>query len=214
MKIKLAKLDPRDENRFEGLRELLDDGLFDLILLNEGFIQGPLSFNYEEDIHRASSLDSEEIIKMRSLAKKHKTAIGFGFYENLKGGIFNSYMLVGKDGELEGLARSISRKWVDESQAYNADYRKADSFTPIELGDKKLMVFISYDLAEGPRLNDAIDFDNDDYIRIWVSGSDIDYDRAHEISQVFVEDLYYLGLDKRGRLYQGRLDKEDGEIDL
>ena len=38
-------------------------------------------------------------MQLRRIARDNSIALGFGFYENNKGGIYNSYLIIGKEGE-------------------------------------------------------------------------------------------------------------------
>ena len=89
-------------SQIEGFIEKTRSEKPDLLLFGESFLQGfySLCFEYKKDILTALQINSEPIAKIRSIAQKEKTAIGFGFIENDHGAIFSSYMIVGKNGEM------------------------------------------------------------------------------------------------------------------
>ncbi|UTC67156.1 MULTISPECIES: carbon-nitrogen hydrolase family protein [unclassified Treponema] len=136
----------------------------DLLLFGESFLQGfdSVCFEYKKDILTAFQINSEPITKIRSIAKKEKTAIGFGFIENDHGAIFSSYMITGKNGEILCLYKRVSRGW--RIQGTCADYREGKDFFEFDFEGKRLGVFICGDLWEDELLDRIISLNPDAFL--------------------------------------------------
>lgn len=150
------------EENLKGLEEVIienkDKGI-DFYLFSEGFIQGhsALSFNYEKDIAMSASLKSEEIARVIKIAKENSVAIGFGFWENEFGGIFDSYLVVDKNGKISNKYQKISIEWLEKTM--NADYRIGKVMKPFRLNDKMLLTIFADDLLANYLWDDISGYD-------------------------------------------------------
>ena len=151
-------------SQIEGFIEKTRSEKPDLLLFGESFLQGfdSLCFEYKKDILTAIQINSEPIAKIRSIAKKEKTAIGFGFIENDHGAIFSSYMIVGKNGEMLCLYKRVSQGWRIEGTC--ADYREGKEFFEFDFEAKRLAVFICGDLWEDNLLEPIISLNPDAFL--------------------------------------------------
>ncbi|MGI5066276.1 carbon-nitrogen hydrolase family protein [Treponema putidum] len=136
----------------------------DILLFGESFLQGfdSLCFEYKKDILTALQINSEPIAKIRSISKKEKTGIGFGFIENDHGAIFSSYMIIGKNGEMICLYKRVSQGWRIDGTC--ADYREGKDFFEFDFEDKRLAVFICGDLWEDKLLEPIITLNPDVFL--------------------------------------------------
>lgn len=156
----------------------------DLLLFGESFLQGfdSLCFEYKKDILTALSINSEPIVKLRSLAESTKTALGFGFIENDHGGIFSSYLVIGKDGEILCLYKRVSEGWKIKGAC--ADYREGKNFVEFDFEGKRFAVMICGDLWEDSLLGSIISLNPDAFLwpvfcayskAEWENGERLDY---------------------------------------
>lgn len=146
--------------RIEALAaEAVDDGA-DLILFGEAFLQGPdaLSFDYHDDIlNVARSTRSREIALICSVARKHDVAIGFGFYENDHGGIYSSYLMIDRNGDIVGKAQRMTSGWMSSHAC--SDYRQGRTVARIRCNNQTFAVLIGDDLWDDRRLMPMIEAD-------------------------------------------------------
>lgn len=136
----------------------------DMLLFGESFLHGfdALCFDYKTDIQTALSINSAPIAEIKKYAALHKTAIGFGFYENDHGAMYSSYIIAGKTGETLCLYKRISQGWRITGTC--ADYREGKDFIEFEFEGKKLSLFICGDLWEDTLLDKIIDLRADVFL--------------------------------------------------
>lgn len=179
---------------------------YDLLLFGEGYLQGyeSLSFDYEKDIRKVSGLFSEEILELRRIARENCMALGFGFYENDKGGIYNSYLVLGKEGETLFKQQALSDNWQKVGAC--ADYRRGVSLGSFLLEDRRLSILLEDDFFEDAYLLWLCELDDQVDGFIWVSAKEDP--RARERSEILAKEVLYLVEDKAFLLKQGKVLKE------
>lgn len=120
----------------------------DFYVFGEAFLQGfdALTFEYKYDITVAISENDPAIAAIKKLAREKKCAIGFGFYENDKGAIYSSYMVIDKTGAQRFKYQRISTGWKIASAC--ADYREGKNFGTFSLEGKVFSCFVCGDFWE------------------------------------------------------------------
>lgn len=73
----------------------------DLVIFGEAILQGfdSLNFDYKNDIEISLGESSREIAILKKACNDYKIGLGFGYYENFKGAIYSSYMVISDKGE-------------------------------------------------------------------------------------------------------------------
>ncbi len=139
----------------------------DLAIFGEAFLHGfdGLQFNYKNDIKIASSSGSEELAEISCLARTNKIAIGFGYYENDKGGIYSSYLVFDENGNRRCNYRRVSEGWRIRETC--ADYREGKEFVSFKLKNKKLGILVCGDFWEDHLLPQIITLDETVDAFIW-----------------------------------------------
>lgn len=177
----------------------------DLLLFGQAFLSGDqaLSFDYKKDIWKASGLYSQEIIDLRKIAKENKSALGFGFYENQKGGIYHSYLIIDKEGESLFKHQALGRDWMEKGAC--ADYRLGHSLGYFELKGKKISLLLGQDFFYDDCLLALCELDDLVDCFIWLAHKKDP--RAKERSQILAKPIYYLTsqgvfLFKQGKLLE------------
>lgn len=101
----------------------------DLLCFGESFLQGfeGLTWNYEEDLKRAISIDSSTIDYIKNIASKYKTAISFGFIEEYQKKLFSSNLVINSAGKIIDVFRRVSIGWK-EHRANKELYREGNNF--------------------------------------------------------------------------------------
>lgn len=215
MKISICSVLSRNgdfEYNYNEIRKCIEKASSDLILFGEAVLNGfdGISFNYEEDIFRVYSMNSVEVTKIRELAVKNNIAIGFGFYENEKGGIYSTYVVFDKDGEIILKYQRKSKGWKSEDAC--SDYREGNKLKAFNFMGNKIGVMICGDFWEDNLLDEIVDMDYYVDFFIWpvhIDYSDlewedlvVDYRRRTEILEktVFLIDNAHENIEKN-RLY-------------
>lgn len=181
---------------------------YDLLLFGEGYLQGygSLSFDYEKDIRKASGLFSEEVMELRRLARENSLALGFGFYENDKGGIYSSYLILGKEGESLFKHQALSGNWQKEGAC--ADYRRGLTLGSFPIENKSFSLLLGDDFFEEDYLLWLCELDDRVDGFLWISAREDP--RAKERSQILAKDIFYLVEDRAFLLKQGKICKQSG----
>lgn len=181
----------------------------DLLLFGEGYLQGhgSLSFDYEKDIRGASGLFSEEVIKLRRIARDNSIALGFGFYENDKGGIYNSYLIIGKNGETLFKHQGLTSSWQKEGAC--ADYRQGYSLGSFTLENKRFSLLLADDFFNEAYLLWLCELDASVDAFLWIANKE-DF-RFKEQSQILAKPIYYHAGDKAYFLKQGKIINSSNE---
>lgn len=179
----------------------------DLLLFGEGFLQGPdwLTFDYQHDIPIASGLYAEDVMRVRRIARENNCALGFGFYENDRGGIYNSYLIVGKKGEVLLKTQGFSKAW--KAQGACADYREGRMPGYVELGNKRWCLLLGDDLLEEDYWVWLLEFDERADGFIWISHKK--QERALKLSEIFAKPIYALTGEEVFFMQQGKVLKQE-----
>lgn len=158
----------------------------DLLLFGEAYLTGfeGMTFDYDSDIRKALAFDSVEIARIRNAARELDLAVGFGFHENDRGGIYSSYLVVGRHGEILCHYQRRSPGWK-ESYA-NADYREGRVFKTFQFDGKTFGVMVCGDFWEDRLLNDIAALDPEVDLFLWP----VHTDYAVEDWNTEVEDDY------------------------
>lgn len=141
------------------LNEIEDSSEVDLILFNEGFLQGfeAFSFEYKNDVEIARFQNSMEIANIKDALKEKNMAVGFGYYENFKGGLYNSFIVLGKDGKEIINYRTNSTHWKAKNAC--ADYREGERLYSFRVKDSEVGVVSYFDLLDETSLSKLINMD-------------------------------------------------------
>lgn len=110
-------------------------------------------------------MKSVEIANIRKLAKDNSVAIGFGFYENEKGGIYSTYLVIDDNGEILTKYQRKSTGWKIKSAC--ADYREGSTFKTFIYKDKKFGVMLCGDFWEDYLLDEIIYMDSEVDAFLW-----------------------------------------------
>ncbi|MDO5734226.1 MAG: carbon-nitrogen hydrolase family protein [Eubacteriales bacterium] len=139
----------------------------ELLLFAEAFLQGfeAMSFDYAEDIQKAYSIRGSELAKVRQIARENELAIGLGFYENYKGGIYSAYAIFDQDGETIEHYRRVSPGWKMPKAC--ADYREGSNFHSFRFAGKTFATLICGDFWTDELLPAIIAMDADVDAFIW-----------------------------------------------
>lgn len=143
------------------LNEIKDSKDVDLILFNEGFLQGFDSFNFEykHDVEIARFQNSIEFASIKDALKRKDMAVGFGYYENFKGGLYNSFIVLGKDGQEIIDYRTNSTHWKAKNAC--ADYREGERLYSFRVKDSEVGVVSYFDLLDETNLPKLINMDDE-----------------------------------------------------
>lgn len=182
MRLALAKAlseDNRISENKERLKKYMHEAkkeACDIIIFGEAYLQGfeAMTFDYKDDILKSLSLTSEEIAEIRQTAKKESIAVAFGYYENSKGAIYSSYLVIDKDGSVLTNYRRISEGWKELKARKNKDYREGKGFEIFKFMDKKISVMLCGDFFEDDILPKICDIDGDCDIIFWPVHCDYD----------------------------------------
>ncbi len=141
------------------LNEIEDSSEVDLILFNEGFLQGfeAFSFEYKNDVEIARFQNSMEIANIKDALKEKNMAVGFGYYENFKGGLYNSFIVLGKNGKEIINYRTNSTHWKAKNAC--ADYREGERLYSFRVKDSEVGVVSYFDLLDETSLSKLINMD-------------------------------------------------------
>lgn len=148
------------------LREASGQGA-DLLLFGEAFLQGfeAFSFRYQEDIHKALFIRSPEITRIRHWAREAGTGLAFGFLENEAGGLYSSYLIVDKEGNLAGHYRRVSKGW--KKKEASADYREGKTFIRLSFEGWSLTPLVCGDFWEDDLLTPIVAQDPETDLFLW-----------------------------------------------
>lgn len=141
------------------INEIEDSSEVDLILFNEGFLQGfeAFSFEYKNDVEIARFQNSMEIANIKDALKEKNMAVGFGYYENFKGGLYNSFIVLGKDGKEIINYRTNSTHWKAKNAC--ADYREGERLYSFRVKNSEVGVVSYFDLLYETNLSKLINMD-------------------------------------------------------
>ncbi|MDO5018487.1 MAG: hypothetical protein Q4E02_04230 [Lagierella massiliensis] len=150
------------EKNLENLIKLINSiDSVDLVLLQQRFFQGTSSFNfrYIHDSNIAIFQNGLEIVKIQEALKNKNFCLGFGYYENFKGGLYNSFIVLHpKYGKLLNY-RTNSINWKAENAC--ADYRQGHSFYSFKCKGKEIAPITAEDFLDEENLPKLIEMDCD-----------------------------------------------------
>lgn len=149
----------------------------ELLFFGEAFLQGfgAMSFDYAEDIDLAFGIHGTEIAEVRAIAAEYRIGIGVGFYENYKGAIYSSYLVVDDRGNSFLHYRRRSKGWKMPHAC--ADYREGTTFESGTFRGKRFGVMICGDFWEEHLLPDLIEMEDSVDFFVWPVHCDYFLDR-------------------------------------
>jgi len=137
-----ANLGESYSTQIKQIQDYLEDYLsVDLLCFGNQYLLGnrQLTGNYEEDIELAIDVDSKEILQLRGLAKKFRVGLGVGFVEKDEEGLlYNSYIILDKQGVMMHLHRSVSDSWMPNPQ--DPRYCRGNEYTTFNIRGLDLVV--------------------------------------------------------------------------
>ncbi|MEB3428796.1 carbon-nitrogen hydrolase family protein [Citroniella saccharovorans] len=157
----------------------------DLVIFGEAILQGfdSLNFDYKNDIEISLGESSREIAILKKACNDYKIGLGFGYYENFKGAIYSSYMVISDKGETILNYRRRSPGW---KEAYaNKDYREGSSFLTFEYKNKSFLTLICGDFFTDEFLEDISSYYTD-YL-LWPAHLDFSLDVWKEEKKFYLE---------------------------
>lgn len=149
----------------------------ELIFFGEAFLQGfeAMTFDYKEDIDFAFGIHGAEIAELRAVASEYGVGIGAGFYENFKGAIYSSYLVVDERGMSILHYRRRSRGWKIPSAC--ADYREGTEFCSATFHGKRFGLMICGDFWEDGLLSDLVGMEDEVDFFVWPVHCDYSVER-------------------------------------
>ena len=122
-----------------------------LVCFGEAFLQGfdALSWNYEADLARGLSVDSEMIQRIAALSREIGIDISFGFIERYGDDLYSSCALAA-NGSIAHVYRRITVGWKARACWGHPHYCEGDSVQAIDWRGKRLMFALCGDLWESP----------------------------------------------------------------
>lgn len=141
------------------LKELEESKDIDFLFFNEGFLQGneSLSFKYKDDVEVSRFQNGAEIASIKDALKGKNILIGLGYYENYKGGLYNSFIVLGKNGNNILNYRTNSKNWKPIDAC--ADYREGEKLFSFRVKDSEVGVVSYFDLLDEANLSKLINMD-------------------------------------------------------
>ncbi len=121
----------------------------DMLLFGEAVLQGfeGLTWDPAEDLERhALSRDSELLQSLRRLASAHRMALGFGYYEQCRDAIFDSYIVFSRAGRTLVNYRRVSESWRPKRHTTSEHYSEGSSFRAFSCGELRFGVILCGDL--------------------------------------------------------------------
>lgn len=103
------------------LESSIDDQSTDLVVLPELSLTGPVDLLAESPSAYAENAEGPTFQFMQELAIEYDTAIIYGFIENDGGLLYNSAILIGNDGDIEGKYRKTHLSSSDQMWATEGD---------------------------------------------------------------------------------------------
>ncbi len=203
MTLGLFNLSGKDlEDNLGLIRRTLEDYSCRLYLFGEGFLQGPdyPSFDYEKDIYRTISSSSIEIAGLRKLSKDKGVALGFGYFENVSGGIYNSYMVIDR-GQVIFENSAVSRGWMKKDA--HADYRQGKALKSFKLEGRRFLPVLGFDFFLEDLLIWLVEYDDRVDYFIWLDRSNLE--EFIERSQIFARQTLSLRRDGAYQLSLGKV---------
>lgn len=157
----------------------------ELLFFGEAFLQGfgAMTFDYAEDIDIAFGIHGAELAEVRAVASKYAVGIGVGFYENFKGAIYSSYLVVDDLGMPILHYRRRSEGWKMPRAC--ADYREGTAFQTGKFQGKRFGLMICGDFWEEELLPDLVKMEDDVDFFVWAVHCDYPVDRWERAEKDF-----------------------------
>lgn len=121
----------------------------DMLLFGEAVLQGVdgLSWEPAEDLEcHALRQGSEFLQGLRRLARAHRMAVGFGYYEQCRDTIFDSYIVFSRAGRTLVNYRRVSESWRPKRHRASEHYSEGASFGTFSFGGIRFGVILCGDL--------------------------------------------------------------------
>lgn len=200
------------------LKELEESKDIDFLFFNEGFLQGneSLSFKYKDDVEVSRFQNGAEIASITEALKRKGISISLGYYENYKGGLYNSFIVLGKNGNNILNYRTNSKNWKPIDAC--ADYREGEKLFSFRVKDSEVGVVSYFDLLDEANLSKLVNMDGevDLFLCMGILSKGEFMDRESEffkISEIFDKPILLYLRDKTDGLVlilkHGKVIKED-----
>lgn len=150
MKIGMVSATMRDNRIDEQIREmehhLSNNYECDLLCFGEAYLHGfhGMSWQYQIDINRAITVDSQTMKQIRKLAIEYNCGISFGYIEKFNDEIYSSNIIIDNNGDIVDNYRRVSEGW--KANWSDARYSEGQAFQVFEWKGKKLVTAICGDL--------------------------------------------------------------------
>ena len=117
----------------------------DLLCFGEAYLHGfhGMSWEYEIDINRAITLDSQSMEELKGLAKEYDCGISFGYIEKFSNKIYSSNIVIDNNGNILDNYRRISEGWKCNWE--NEHYAEGSSFQVFTYKGKQFVTAICGD---------------------------------------------------------------------
>lgn len=151
----------------------------DFVIFGETFLQGfdGLTWNYEQDIAVALSLDDPRIHELQDKVKRTQVALCIGLFELWEGKLYDTQVTMDKSGDIIHVYRRISASWK-ENFVTDSRYAQGDHFSSFSLMGKTFMVGLCGDLWYEKILMEANNIKSD-YL-IWPVYLDYSFQKWNE----------------------------------
>lgn len=149
MKIGLVAATMRNNRIDEQIKEmeqyLSNNYKCDLLCFGEAYLHGfhGMSWEYEIDINRAITLDSQPMEQVKGLARKYDCGISFGYIEKFNEKIYSSNIVIDNDGDIVDNYRRVSEGWKGNWE--DNRYAEGQTFQVFEFKNKQLVTAICGD---------------------------------------------------------------------
>lgn len=150
MKIGLVAAKMKDNNidySIEQIENIAKDNCdLDLICFGESYLQGfeGLTWNFLEDKNIALTIQSNEINKIKDIAKTYNIAISFGFILNEDDLIYSANCVIDRFGNIVDIFKRVSTGWKEPIA--DGHYREGEDFHTFSLEGKTFATAICGDL--------------------------------------------------------------------
>lgn len=145
--VSATMLDNRTQEQIKTIEKyLMANKQCDLLVFGESYLQGfnGLTWNYDEDIERAVSLEERVISQIKELTRKYNTAVSFGLIERKEDLLYSTNVVIDSNGKIISVFRRLSKGWKE--QCANCKYVEGTSISIFEIENVRFATAICGDL--------------------------------------------------------------------